>query len=207
HDVEAIAFADPQLQKQVNTALERIAAYRAAARRELTLHVRGSGTRNVRVGYVVAMPLWKASYRLSLPADGNAKTARLQGSAVLENFSGRAWNDVSLTLLSGNPVTFRQALYESYYVPRQTVPVESGRHVLPPPDTGTVAHEPGGREERAASRSMDQAAPMAKSLARQGLAAATPAPPPPPLSRIDAAAAAEDATQVAFTLPEKVNVP
>ena len=107
------------------------------------------------------MPLWKASYRLNLPADAGAKTARLQGWAVLENFSGRAWNDVSLTLLSGNPVTFRQALYESYYVPRQTVPVESGSHVLPPPDTGTVADEPRGREERAASRSMDQAAPLA----------------------------------------------
>ena len=208
HDVEAIAFTDPSLQRQVNTALERIAAYRAAARRELTLHVRGSGARQVRVGYVVAMPLWKASYRLSLPGDAGAKNARLQGWAVLENFSGRAWNDVTLTLLSGNPVTFRQALYESDYVPRQTVPVESGRHVLPPPDIGTVSQEPrGARDERAASRSMDQAAPMAKSLGRQGLAAATPAPPPPPLSRIDAAAAAEDATQVAFTLPEKVNVP
>ena len=103
HDVEAIAFADPALQRQVDTALQRIAAYRAAARRELTLHVRGSGSRDVRVGYVVAMPLWKASYRLSLPVDGNAKSARLQGWAVLENFSGRAWNDVSLTLLSGNP--------------------------------------------------------------------------------------------------------
>ena len=29
HDVEAIAFADPNLQRQVNTALQRIAAYRA----------------------------------------------------------------------------------------------------------------------------------------------------------------------------------
>jgi hypothetical protein len=205
HEVEAIAFADPTLQRQVDTALQRIAAYRAAARRELTLHVRGSGERAVRVGYVVAMPLWKASYRLGLPGDMNAKSARLQGWAVLENFSGRAWNDVSLTLLSGNPVTFRQALYESYYVPRQTVPVESGRHVLPPPDTGTVAHEPRGREERAAFRSMDQAAvggAMAKS-------AAAPPPPPAPqsLARIDAASAAEEATQVAFTLPEKVNVP
>ena len=52
----------------------------------------------------------------------------------IENFSGRAWQNVDLTLLSGNPVTFRQALYESYYVPRANVPVESGGRVLPPPD-------------------------------------------------------------------------
>jgi len=48
------------------------------------------------------MPLWKATYRLVLPADVGATTARLQGWAVLENFSGQPWNDVELTLLSGN---------------------------------------------------------------------------------------------------------
>ena len=98
-----------------------------AGRRQMTLAMHGTGHRTVRVGYVVAMPLWKASYRLSLPADPAAATARLQGWAVLENFSGQDWNDVDLTLLSGNPVTFRQALYESYYVPRPVVPVEAGR--------------------------------------------------------------------------------
>ena len=93
----------------------------------------------MRVGYVVAMPLWKATYRLSLPADPASGSARLQGWAVLENFSGQSWNDVELTLLSGNPVTFRQALYQSYYVPRPIVPVEAGNRVLPPPDTGIFA--------------------------------------------------------------------
>src|ERR1700693_690660 len=63
-DVDAITFADATLQKQVDTALQRIANYRTAGRRELTLHLHGSGTRTLRVGYVVAMPLWKASYRL-----------------------------------------------------------------------------------------------------------------------------------------------
>ncbi|MGC2413512.1 MAG: hypothetical protein WA459_12540, partial [Stellaceae bacterium] len=137
-DADAIAFADPALQRQVDTALSRIAAYRASGRRQLSLQVHGTGARNVRVGYVVAMPLWKASYRMSLPPDPKAETARLQGWAVLENFSGRAWQDVELTLLSGNPVTFRQALYESYYVMRPMVPVESGGRILPPPDTGSV---------------------------------------------------------------------
>src|SRR4051794_26758746 len=138
-DVEAIAFADPELQRQVNAALTRIAAYRLSGQRRLSVRTRGGGARMLRLGYVVAMPLWKASYRLSLPTDPQAETARLQGWAVLENFSGRPWQDVELTLLSGNPVTFRQALYESYYVPRPTVPVEAGDRILPPPDTGTVA--------------------------------------------------------------------
>jgi hypothetical protein len=200
-DVDAIIFADATLQNQVNTALQRIANYRTAGRRQLTLHLHGSQTRTLRVGYVVAMPLWKASYRLSLPADTELRSARLQGWAVLENFSGQPWQDVELTLLSGNPVTFRQALYESYYVPRPTVPVESGSHVLPPPDTGAMAAETAAKASQAAPREFAQRA------APGGVPMALPAPALPPPAQIEAASGEEQATQIAFTLPEKVNVP
>jgi len=200
-DVDAIAFADPALQHQVDAALERIAAYRAGGRRQLTLSTHGAGSRTVRVGYVVAMPLWKASYRLSLPPDPAGRTARLQGWAVLENFSGRAWQDVELTLVSGNPVTFRQALYESYYVPRPTVPVESGSHVLPSPDTGTVAREVAAK----ASPARDAIRMQAGVAGAANMAMAAPASAPPP-AQIEAATAAEEATQIAFTAPNKVSV-
>src|ERR1700733_11639629 len=58
-----------------------------------------------------------------LPA-GTAATARLQGWATLENQSGSDWKNVALTLQYGNPVTFRQSLYRSYFVQRPEVPVE-----------------------------------------------------------------------------------
>ena len=142
-DAGSIAFTDPELQKKVSTALSRFASHRSEGRRRLTLESHGSGKRAIRVGYVVGVPLWKASYRLSLPAEPHADHARLQGWAILENFSGQDWHDVSLTLLSGNPVTFRQALFESYYVKRPSVPFEVAGRVLPSPDTGGIAG--GGR--------------------------------------------------------------
>jgi hypothetical protein len=156
------------------------------------------------------MPLWKATYRLSLAGDPNAKAARLQGWAVLENFSGQAWDGVELTLVSGNPVTFRQALYESYYVTRPMVPVESGTRVLPPPDTGSV---PGAPQSTAVN---NPAAPMLEKyqMRTAGLPAPSPVPPPPPLggrpddelAALTPAAAIEETTQIAFTLPYKISV-
>jgi hypothetical protein len=212
-DVEAIAFADPELQRQVNAALTRIAAYRMSGQRRLSLHTRGTAARTLRLGYVVAVPLWKASYRLSLPADAEAKTpaktARLQGWAVLENFSGRPWQDVELSLVSGNPVTFRQALYESYYVTRPTVPVESGGRILPPPDAGAVGMaasvESRAHEEAAAppQRRVFQA-PGPRQDGEAPISAA--AVPPPPMAPIAAAGVSEQPTQVAFTAPYKVTV-
>ena len=205
-DVEALKFADPELQRQIETALSRIAAYRATGRRQLTIRTRGTAARTARLGYVVAMPVWKPTYRLSVPADPEAKTARLQGWAVLENFSGRPWREVELTLVSGNPVTFRQALYESYHVTRPTVPVEAGARVLPPPDPGTVPAaapaDSGTRDEARLARqrgllSMPESAAMAKTV--------PPAPPPPP-ARIEEGRVSDEATQVAFTAPYKVTV-
>src|SRR5215472_11415302 len=136
-DAESVRFVDADLQAKVDQALAEIASHRAKDRRAITLTAHGSGTRMLRVGYVTAAPLWKGTYRLSLPAEG--VTAHLQGWAVLENMSGEDWNGVELTLLSGNPVSFRQAIYQAYYVNRPEVPVEVAGRILPKQDTGIVA--------------------------------------------------------------------
>lgn len=200
-DVDSVAFTDPQLQSKVGIALERIAAHRTEGPRRLTLKVHGKGERTVRVGYVVAMPLWKATYRLSLPADPQTDKARVQGWAVAENFTGQPWNQVELTLLSGNPVTFRQALFESYYVPRPEVPVEVVGRVLPEPDTGAVAAR---KMTVGAAPPPPPPVPMAQAAPAAGALAAAPPSSPPP---IEAAEATESATQVVFTLPYKVDAP
>ena len=178
-DAGSIAFTDPELQKKVSTALSRFASHRSEGRRRLTLESHGSGKRAIRVGYVVGVPLWKASYRLSLPAEPHADHARLQGWAILENFSGQDWRDVSLTLLSGNPVTFRQALFESYYVKRPSVPVEVAGRVLPRPDTGGIAGEVAARGAAGPSPVRERKAATIAGSAAEAMAAPLPAPPAP----------------------------
>jgi hypothetical protein len=204
-DVGLIAFADAELQQRLMATLAQMAGQRADKLRRLTLQSRGSGTRRVRVGYVAATPLWKSTYRLSLPADGQSETGRVQGWAVLENFTGQPWRDVELTLLSGNLVTFRQALYESYYVTRPTVPVEMNGRILPQPDTGSVASDVLRRSAKAApSAGLAAPAPAPPaSAAMTNEATAAPAPPP---AAIEGAEASEGAAQIAFTLPYKVSV-
>jgi hypothetical protein len=135
-DADAVQVADPKLRAGIGRALDQL--HRAAAHdtRHVTLHVAGTEHRIVRVGYVVGAPLWKTTYRLVLPAKDSAT---LQAWAVLENQSGVDWNGVELTLQSGNPVTFRQALYQSYFVDRPEVPVEVFNRILPPEDTRAYA--------------------------------------------------------------------
>lgn len=133
-NAEAVQVADPDLRARIALAVSALRHEAGQDSRHLTIRANGQGHRTIRVGYVAAAPLWKATYRLVLPAGEGAK-ARVQTWAVLENASGADWNGVALTLQYGNPVTFRQAIYRSYFVERPEAPVEVLGRLLPDVDT------------------------------------------------------------------------
>ncbi|MFO1236497.1 MAG: hypothetical protein U1F24_05675 [Alphaproteobacteria bacterium] len=137
-DAHDIAFTNGALNDKVNAALSAVATNRQRELRTLKITARGDGSRTVTVGFVIEAPLWKTSYRLVTAADGKA---RMQGWAIIENASGADWTDVELTLVSGNPVTFRQSLYDKYYVDRPYVPVEVLGRVTPRRDDGDIEEE------------------------------------------------------------------
>ncbi len=198
-EAESIQVADPDLRGRIGQALESLRREANQSLRHVTLRSTGDGHRTVRVGYVAAAPLWKATYRLVLPAkDGDP--ARLQGWAVLENQSGANWDGIALTLQYGNPVTFRQAIYQSYYVQRPEVPVEILGRILPSVDTRARPAEP----------PMQKAASPPAGAARM-LAAPAPPPAPAPMPQAEVMAQAADQVQAAegveatiFQLPTPV---
>jgi hypothetical protein len=204
-EADAVSFTDPVLQAQVEQALAAIAEHRVRDRRKLAVEALGQGRRTVRVGYVVAAPLWKATYRLSL-TEGRDE-GLLQGWAVIENMSGQDWRDVELSLVSGNPVTFRQALYTAYYVDRPEVPVEVMGRVLPRVDTGSVALNREFAEGRSEERAHAGAMAMAESDMDSMMANEPMASPPPGNAHAAIATSREDAaTQVVFKVGQPVSV-
>jgi hypothetical protein len=197
-EADSIQVADPELRERIGTALDSLRREANQSVRHLTLHSPGNGQRTVRVGYVVAAPLWKASYRLVLPAK-EGDPARLQGWAVLENQSGADWNDIALTLQYGNPVTFRQAIYQSYFVQRPEVPVEILGRILPAADTRARLAE--FVTQKAAG------APAAARAVSAPPAAPAPATPPAEMAQAaDQAQAAESAEETTFQLPAPVSL-
>lgn len=212
-DAESVKFSDPAIQRQVDQALGAVARHRVQDRRTLQIATRGSGKRTLRVGYVVAAPLWKASYRLTTPDAGVQGKGLMQGWAVLENLSGRDWSNVELTLVSGNPVTFRQQLYTAYFVRRPEVPVEVLGRVLPPPDQGGLGMADARakvQQEGMMQRAMPQmqAAPPAPAPV-MGYAAAPQTlvrPEAPAQAGLIAAESQEATTQVLFTAPTPISV-
>jgi hypothetical protein len=200
-DVDSIQVANPELRDRIMRALESLRREAGRSTRHITLHSSGNGHRTVRVGYVAAAPLWKASYRLVLPSkDGDP--ARLQGWAVLENQSGGDWGGVALTLQYGNPVTFRQAIYRSYFVERPEVPVEILGRILPSVDTRAI---PMAMMAKAAP------VPATRAFAPAGVAGAAPmataqSQAETMASPSDQVQAAEAAEETIFQLPTPVSL-
>jgi hypothetical protein len=208
-EAQDLQFNDPVLRKQIGEALAAVRENRARDSRTVTVSLRGTGKRVVRAAYVVSVPVWKAAYRVTLPADVAATKAGMQGWAVLENMTGTDWSNVELTLVSGSPVTFRQALYQAYYVNRPEVPVEVVGRILPRPDQGAVdADSLQDQRKTFAPAPPPMAAPMqaARGRAEAGGGIMASSVPTSVAGAVDVAASAESFTQVSFKFPQPINI-
>jgi hypothetical protein len=187
---DSVRFADPAVREAIGRALTAVAADSERGARLLRLTSHGEGKRKLHVAYLAAAPVWKVSYRLVL----GAPKANLQGWATLENFSGQDWSGVDLTLVSGRPVSYRQALYRAYRVERPEAPVDIGAALAPEVDRGDMAV----REARSY-------APKAAAAPMRGVLMA--APPAPALAAgAERIAARDEETQVSFHLPQPVSL-
>jgi hypothetical protein len=172
--VEGLSFADPALQERLGRLLERLAAHGATQERRLEIRLGGAVSGPVGLGYLAETPLWKTSYRLVT----GAGEGRLQGWAILENASGRDWDEVAVTLIGGSPRALRQALYASRYVDRPELPLGE------PVRKGVMAN----------------AAPAPAAEAADGLTRALRAAP------LEAGTAQELTAQTLFPLPNRVSL-
>ncbi|WP_437283530.1 DUF4139 domain-containing protein [Sorangium sp. So ce375] len=193
-ELESVELVEERLRQQVGAALLGLSTQRERNRRELVVRTAGEGERVVRVAYVVEAPLWKTSYRLTVPEDAQTKTGALAGWAIVENQSGSDWHNVDFTLVSGDPVTFRQALYEIYYVARPEVPVDVAERVLPRLDEGAA-----GLAARAARRMGYRAGGADGEMRAPAPAITVPSEKVEPEPR-------EAATQVVFHFPAPITI-
>lgn len=113
-----VRFTDAAAQKQIDDAAALLASAASDSMRTVRIRLTAADAKEVKLSYVIAAPVWKPTYKLVVQADGKA---RLQAWAVLENASGEDWNDVSITLSSGRPVTLKQKLHERFWKSRDEV--------------------------------------------------------------------------------------
>ncbi len=133
-----VVLDDKELNDELMKALAALAEHRADRTKTVDVGFTGQGARDVAIAYVNEMPVWKTSYRLVLPdarqKEGLSKDngmPTLQGWAIVENTTDEDWNNVTLSLVSGRPVSFVMDLYEPLFVERPEIPVPTVPGVAP----------------------------------------------------------------------------
>ena len=88
----------------------------------------GRGERELVVGYTVASPVWKTTYRAVLDSAGEPF---VQGWAIVDNAGADDWTRIRLSLVSGSPLSFVQHLQQPLFRHRPVLPLPDGLYPEP----------------------------------------------------------------------------
>lgn len=117
-DIKNIKFTNPRVDSEFRKALGVIAESHDVDKKTVRIGFTGNGNRRVSMGYLTEAPAWKTAYRLVLDDTGDHF---LQGWAIVENATDEDWKDVSLSLVSGRPISFVMDLSTPRYINRPVV--------------------------------------------------------------------------------------
>jgi hypothetical protein len=116
-------LADEALQRDLRRLLDLSLDSKYTNRKKLTLSATGQGERELRIGYLIEMPIWKCSYRVIFDEKKKDASPLLQGWALAENNTEDDWKDVTISFVAGNPISYVMDLYSPYYIKRAQVPI------------------------------------------------------------------------------------
>jgi hypothetical protein len=136
----SLRFTDPKLQQQFKDYLAAMSASRNKDRRSVYIDSTDAKERDVVASYMVPSPVWKSSYRLIF----GEKVPTLEGWAIVDNTTGEDWTKVTLSLVSGRPISFVSQLYAPKYVARPEAELADDAAARP------VVHSGAFEEQKAA---------------------------------------------------------
>ena len=156
-DIKSVSLYDKSLADGLNKSLNISLNEGNWKQLELVIRMDSKKTRELAMSYLVAMPTWKPAYRLVL-GDGDKGT--LQGWAVVSNVTGADWNNISFSLVSGQPMSFTYDLYKPQFLRRPDLSGLASQKAATPEVVASgyntnAAAKPGMAAQRAAEPSYD----------------------------------------------------
>lgn len=174
-DVRGLRLLDGRAEHDLHFFLD--SSLTEELRRSVSVRL-SEGTHRLVATYVAPSPTWRVSYRVVAESEEGreAGTALLQGWGLFDNRLDEDLEDVQVTLVAGQPISFIYDLYSSRIPERPVVeeeartapgPVEfrGARKARPPRPAGSMEREQAMMVASAAPRAQDAA--MAFGMARE----------------------------------------
>ena len=119
-EVRSVKLVDEGTRRDINEFANASASARRRDAKTIVVTSDGAGSREMLVSYTIAAPIWKTTYRVVLDQAGKPF---FQGWAIVDNVSEEDWTGVSLSLISGTPISFIQPIQQPFYRYRPIVPM------------------------------------------------------------------------------------
>lgn len=134
--MSSLKLADAVLQRQLRDYLGALAGARTREQRSVYIDSTDAKGRKVAASYLIPTPIWKSSYRLIFR---NSPQPLLEGWAIIDNTTNDDWTNISLSLVSGKPISFQSRLYDPKFVQRPFADLPEEEAVAPVLYAGGVA--------------------------------------------------------------------
>src|SRR5258708_25546936 len=109
--VRSVKLIDEGARRDVTEFANVSASARRRDAKTIVVTSDGSGAREMLVSYTIAAPIWKTTYRVVLDSQGKPF---FQGWAIVVNVSDEDWTNISLSLVSGSPVSVIQPIQKPF---------------------------------------------------------------------------------------------
>jgi hypothetical protein len=136
-EVRSIKLVDEGARRDVGEFANATSSARRRDAKTIVVTSDGAGPREMLVSYTIAAPIWKTTYRVVLDSQGKPF---FQGWAIVDNVSDEDWTNISLSLVSGSPVSFIQPIQKPFYRYRPVVGMPADLKLTP------QTYEPGEGE-------------------------------------------------------------
>ena len=127
-EVRSIKLVDEGTRRDVKEFADASASARRRDAKTIVVTSDGGGTREMLVSYTIAAPIWKTTYRVVLDSSGKPF---FQGWAIVDNVSEEDWNNISLSLVSGSPVSFIHQIQKPFYRYRPVIGMQEDLRLSP----------------------------------------------------------------------------
>jgi hypothetical protein len=127
-EVRSVKLVDEGTRRDLSEFANASASARRRDAKTIVVTSDGAGSREMLVSYTIAAPIWKTTYRVVLDQSGKPF---FQGWAIVDNVGEEDWNNVSLSLISGTPISFIQPIQQPFYRYRPIVPMPSDLRLEP----------------------------------------------------------------------------
>lgn len=138
--VTSLKLTDGVLQRQLRDYLGALAGARTKEQRSVYIDSADDKSRKVAASYLIPTPIWKSSYRLIFR--NNSPQPLLEGWAIIDNTTNDDWTNISLSLVSGKPISFQSRLYDPKFIQRPFAELPEEEAAAPVIYAGGIASSP-----------------------------------------------------------------